>query len=69
MCLIQEALPAARQNSASADVQRPFLHLINANALEVEKKEKEKPRQKPGRFGSLKSIPTRKPAVEKKKQG
>lgn len=41
-----------------------FLHLINANALEGEKKEK--PRQKAGRLGSLKSILTRKPAAEKK---
>lgn len=66
MCLIQEALAAARQNSASAAVQRTFLHLINtsASALEVEKKEKEKPRQKAGRLGSLKSTVTRKPAVK-----
>lgn len=66
VCLTQKALSAARQNSASAAVQRIFLHLINASALEVEKKEKEKPRQTAGRLGTLKSIVTRKPAVEKK---
>lgn len=38
MCLIQEALPAARQNSASAAVQRTFLHLTNTNLFPCHKK-------------------------------
>lgn len=66
MRLTQEALPTARQNSASAAVLRSYLHLINPNPFEVGKK---KQRQKADRLGSLsESILTRKLATKKESE-
>lgn len=64
---MQEARPTARQNSASAAVQRSYFHLINPNPFEVG--EKKKQRQKAGRLGSLsRSTLTRKPATKKESE-
>lgn len=64
-CLMQEAPPAARQNSASAAVQRSYFHPTNAYHFEVGDKKKQK--QKAGRLGSL-GILTRKPSAKKESQ-